>query len=156
MGPITSVNVTVGQGSTGTAQVGGVSRSNVVFGGVGSISAQGSSAGITQIHAAVSQMLSRVGGGLQNDKMLQMLIGLIILLALLREMQGGGNSALGALAQLGQGGSQTPSGVLLFSQTTIEIQQTTSNAAFGGDQPYASSGETGAAQSTGTTIDTVA
>ena len=152
MGPITSVNVAAGQGSAGSAQVGGASASNSAAGGTGRVSAQSSSAsvGITRINAEVSQMLSGIGGGLQNDKMLQMLIGLIILLALLRAMQGGSDSALGALSQFGQGGSQTHTGELLFSQTTIEIQQVTSNVALGGGEAYASSADTG------TTIDTTA
>jgi hypothetical protein len=74
------------------------------------------------INAAVSQLLQGIGGGAENNKTLQMLIALLILVALLDSSQQPTASAgsLDALASgIGQGGYSGFS----MSSTTITIEQ---------------------------------
>ncbi len=105
----------------------------------------GTTSAVTQIHSAVSQMLQSVGGGVENDKMLQMLIALMILLALLEEMQKPDTAARDALAQLGnRGNGQAQFMSTYASSTTVSFEYTTTTVVFGsadahftgsGDQP---------------------
>ena len=95
----------------------------------------GATEGTGGIASEVRAFLSEMGGGVQNNEGLQMLITLMIFLALLQAAQGGGSSASGdtfelleSLAQegaLGQG-----AGALHFEQTTISVTTTSIAAAF--------------------------
>ena len=61
---------------------------------VGNTRLLGRSAQISNINIAVSKMLQDIGGGVQDNKVLQLLIALLILMALLQNLsqQGGGQS----------------------------------------------------------------
>lgn len=113
--------------------------------GAGAAGVTGDTTAIMNFASQVTQMLSSIGGGLENDKMLRMMIGLLILMALLNEQQGGGSQGNGAqaaglgLPQSG-GGDQT----LLYqsySATSISIQQTSiTNVAYGSADAFTSAG----------------
>ena len=85
----------------------------------------GRSLQISNVNLAVTQMLQDVGGGVENDKMLQLMIALLILMALLENMQ---------QQQGGSGGSSGGSGSsfntaqlmgMFLSSSSITIEQTT-------------------------------
>lgn len=97
----------------------------------------GMTSAVTQIHSAVSQMLRSVGGGVENDKMLQMLIALMILLALLEEMQKPDTAARDALAELAKRGDPQAQFMSAYtSSTTISLEYTTTTVVFGSGDPY--------------------
>ena len=75
-----------------------------------------------EINAAVSQLLQSVGGGLETNKTLQMLIALLILVTLLQGSRDGGSTAgdLDSLARRGTGGYLG----IAMSSTTITVEQT--------------------------------
>ena len=80
---------------------------------------------ISRVHSQVTELLQSVGGGLENDKMLQLLIATILLMALLQGSQSNSQSGADILRSLGGGRqdqSQTIS--LLSSSTSIAFQQT--------------------------------
>jgi hypothetical protein len=108
------------------------------------------------INNSISQMLRGIGGGLENNKMLEMMIALMIIMAMLDQQQqgGGGTSPLDALQKLGAGGSGGAGSVQFssssYSSTSISMQNTsisfTSSAAetFGAiSQPDGAGGTTG-------------
>ena len=91
------------------------------------------------VFSQVGQMLESIGGGVQNDQLLRMMIALLILQALLENSSGGGDQATNPLDVLNNMQSGSVAG-LYASSTSIEIQQTmttsismesTSVAAFG-------------------------
>jgi len=113
-------------------------RSAPSFGATGAQSTATTSA-VTQIHSAVSQMLQAVGGGVQNDKMLQMLIALMILFALLNDMQKPDTGARDAMAELGsRGGPQQQFVSGYSSSTTISFEYTSTTVMFGSSEAYSS------------------
>lgn len=92
-----------------------------------SFSSMSQSMAITRVHSQVAQMLQSVGGGLEHDKTLQMLIATILLMALLEASQKdtqGTAETLQALGGGGQGSGQSQSLSLYASYTSISIQQT--------------------------------
>ena len=106
------------------------------------------------INNSISQMLR--GIGLENNKMLELMIALMIIMAMLDQQQqgGGGASPLDALQKLGAGGSGGASSVQFssssYSSTSISMQYTsisyTSSAAetFGAiSQPEGTDATTG-------------
>lgn len=99
-----------------------------------------STTAITQIHQAVTQMLQSVGGGVEDDKVLKMLIGLLILLALLQEWYGATESPQDALARLGEGTGQSGAASLYFSSTTITLEQTTTTVVLQTQGAYGNAG----------------
>lgn len=95
----------------------------------------GSTARPGGIGSEVQALLREIGGGVQNNEALQMLITLMIFLALLQAAQGGGSSAsedsfkmLEALAK--NGTAQGSSAALYYEQTTISMTTATVAAAF--------------------------
>lgn len=114
----------------------------------------GQSVRMSNVNISVGQMLQGIGGGVENDKVLQMLIALMILMALLQnvQQQQGGSSQgssggsldtaqfLNSLASSNSSMSFEQSSVTLSSMTVAGAYQTT------GEQP----------QSTGQQIDTPA
>lgn len=96
--------------------------------------------GLTQFHAAISQMLQNIGGGLETDKTLRMLIGLIILLALLGELRNSGDSPRAALTPLDVGSQARVAG-LTASYSTIEVHQTSTTILLGSTGAYAGAGD---------------
>ena len=63
----------------------------------------GSTQGVVDVNSAVTELLQSVGGGVEDDKLLRMLIVLMILLALFENQQthpAGSNDALGAASGL--------------------------------------------------------
>ena len=85
---------------------------------------------IMNLSSAVSQLLQAVGGGVENDKALRMLIALMILLALLNEMQAPDTTASRGLGRSAAGGRP----LALFgssSSSFIAIQQTSTTIAIG-------------------------
>ncbi len=80
---------------------------------------------IMQAHSAVPQLLQGIDGAVENDKALQMLIGLIILLLLLENLKQNTGSARTGLSQLAAGGNIQPQFVGVYSSsTTTLISQT--------------------------------
>lgn len=97
---------------------------------------------ITRIHAAVAQMLQSIGGSAANDKVLQMLIALMILLALLKEQTDQASSLSQALSPLGRGHGHGSVMAAYYSSTTITIEQTTTTIWFqGSDSSYANASQ---------------
>lgn len=84
----------------------------------------------------VGQMLQSIGGGIENNKTLQMLIALMIFMALLQGAQGNQQQAQSGMELLsalggGAGGSGEASMSLYVEQTNISISSTTLMASFG-------------------------
>lgn len=100
----------------------------------------------------LSQLLSSVGDS-RNDQMMRMLIGLIILMAVLQELQGdqqgGGQRANGAnlLDSLGGGNYST----MTYTSTSITVEQSSVAAAYNADAGggQASGGQAGGTQQGG-------
>ncbi len=123
-----------GSQQLGSAGLGSVA--NPMFGGT--TDALGGSRAIEDVQSSVSQLLTGLGGAI-DDKLLQMLIALIILSALLEQMRGesgGQGDALSALGGRGQGGQQGG----YFSSTTISIEQTTTTIHFQFTESYSTGG----------------
>ena len=79
---------------------------------------------LTQIDAAVSQLLQSIGVSAEDDEMLRMLIGLIIVLALLENSQDEASGAQSTLLSPGSGGHGSGSVELSLPPTMIAIEQT--------------------------------
>lgn len=133
-------------------------------GGAGSVSpAQGSTGGsgataavsstmagqslqISNVNISVGQMLQGIGGGVENDKILQMLIALMILMALLQNLQQQqGGSSQGSSSGSGLDASQflgqtMSSSSMTFEQSTITLSSMTVTGAYQttGEQPQTS------------------
>ncbi len=152
MDPIPPVNIgSAGRSSHPTLdlnQVGGATRTGATPGMAGfSSQAVGDSTALRQIDAAVSQLVQSLGGSAADEKILRMLIGLIILLALLRGSQDEPASAQNALASLAGGSNSSQFVALYASSTTISIEQTTTTIVLGTADTYAaaSNGDSGQA-----------
>ncbi len=81
--------------------------------------------GAANVFAAVTELLNSIGGGVQDDELLRLLIVLMVLMAQLENQQNqlaGGGDPLGALGGGNGGTGQTIS--IYSSSTTISIQQT--------------------------------
>ncbi len=104
-------------GSAGAAAAGSTAVSSAVAKSSLSISA-------TMINSSVSTMLAGLGGGLEDDRMLRMIIGLLILLAMLDgERHSGASTQM--LGRLTQGSGMTEAVAhSQFSMISIDIQQT--------------------------------
>lgn len=152
MVPILPVDVYQGgspfYAAAGIGQPGGTARADGALGGTpfAPILTGIDSTALTQIDAVVSQLLQSIGGSAEDDKLLRMLIGLIILLALLENSQDEAASAQNALLSLGSGSQQPQSIDLYWSSTTIAIEQTTTTILF-------QTAETHAAASAGEQLD---
>ncbi len=103
--------------SGGTVEVGGAQSSSSIV--------QSSSMSFTSVNTSVTQMLQSIGGGVENDQMLKMLIGLMILLSLLGSQQEEGEG--GSQSQMGQMGMESSSQSqyvgIFASSTTVSMQQ---------------------------------
>lgn len=110
----------------------------------------GRSMQISNVNMSVGQMLQGIGGGVENDKVLQMLIALMILMALLQNLQQqqGGSSGSSSQGSSNGGGldasqflGQTmSSSSMSFEQSTIAFSNMTVTGAYQttGEQPQAS------------------
>lgn len=116
----------------------------------------GDSTALTQIDTAVSQLVQSLGGSAEDEKILRMLIGLIILLALLKGSQDEAGSAQGALASLGGGNNNSQFVALSESSTTISIEQTTTTIVLGTADTYAAGSNGSQGQAGGGQIDVFA
>lgn len=67
------------------------------------------------ISTSVSQMLSSIGGGIQNNQMLELMVALLILMSMM-EQQRDGNTGGSALGQLGAGVSASS-----FSYSSVSV-----------------------------------
>ncbi len=111
---------------------------------------------IMQAHSAVPQLLQGIDGAVENDKTLQMLIGLIILLWLLlleNPKQNTGSAPTG-LSQLAAGGNSQPQFVGVYSSSTTTLISQTATTMFVStmDKP-AVSFDTGQPEPQGSQID---
>lgn len=80
---------------------------------------------IMNIFTAVSEMMQSIGGSVENDQMLRLLVATMILMALLDPAQKSAESAGKALEGLGQRSADQSQFVgIYYSSTTITIQQT--------------------------------
>ena len=155
MGPISAVNVNPTaasfQASPATRPAADAAGSGSAAGGVqiASASVVSSSLSITNVHNAVGSLLQSIDADLANNKMLRMLIGLMILLALLQNSQSKGEEAGQELGNPGSA-SRTQFLGVFSSSTTVQIQQSVSTAlavevtgAFGSSasQPESSGGQ---------------
>lgn len=129
MGPISSVSLNPAvqnASSLGAANIGGAAQTGATSPTTAAGVLSGSQS-ITNVFAAVSTMMQSIGGGVENDRLMRMLIALMIILSLLQgqqeaQSQSGGNE----LAQLGGGANGRSSYIGIFSSsTTIIFQQTT-------------------------------
>ncbi len=93
--------------------------------GTGSLGGSNATRGTTDVFSAVTELLQSVGGGVEDDGLLRLLITLMILMAQLDNQQSqlnDGGNALRALGGGNSGGGQTLS--IYSSSTTISIQHT--------------------------------
>ncbi len=112
-------------GSAGAAPMGGT-VGGTAGGAAGSSAVAKSSLSIsaTMISSSVCTMLAGLGGGLDDDRMLRMIIGLLILLAMLDGERNSGASTQ-MLDRLTQGSGMTQAAARSqFSMISIDIQQT--------------------------------
>ena len=149
VGPIQGNLDRIGGGSADASPIRApASSTSSTFG----ISASTSTTSLLQVQSSVQVMLQSIGGGVENDQVLKMLIGLLILMALLQNPDQSESSlqrSLDALGQLGVGASGGGQVGVSF-----EFQQTTSITMI--SQQYESvriDGATG--PSTGGSLDTV-
>ncbi len=109
---------------------------------------------VNNLNSAISDLLQGLGGGLEDDKVLRMMIALIILLALLQSSQGGAASDHNTLAPLGLGGNAQPQSVGIYSSsTTIAIQQTTTTMVLHSVESYSTASTDNPVDSQGGQID---
>lgn len=133
MGPISAVNVNPTTASFGASPAtqpkadaaGGGSAAGGVQ--IASTSVISSSLSITNVHNAVGSLLQSIDADLANNKMLRMLIGLMILLAMLQNSQSQGGGAGKGLENPGSAGRTQFLGVF-SSSTTVQIQQSVSTS----------------------------
>jgi hypothetical protein len=122
MGPVQPVGqgIQPGIGISPTAGADGAAASA----GVSStaLTASVSSMRITMVHTSVDAMLAQIGGGVQNDTYLRMIIALLILNALLNGERASSDSAVGL-----PNASRPPSSASLLSlhseTNSIQIQE---------------------------------
>ncbi len=140
MGLISSVSLNPAGGTAGclgTAKIGGAAQAGATS-PTTAVGVLSGSQSISNVFAAVSTMMQSIGGSVENDRMMRMLIALMILLSLLQEQQesqsqSGGNE----LAQLGNGANSRSSYIGIFSSsTTIIFQQTTTEVSLSSHEQY--------------------
>ena len=133
-----------------------VSQSSIVSATSSGASIASTSISVTMIHSQVNAMLSSLGGGLENNQMLRLLIALMILDALLTGQQGdgssGGSALLGALGQLGSNQNELAMQIESTS-LTVEIQQ---QSMFAQSSDMLTVSSQLAEQTPGTTLNTLA
>ncbi len=154
MGPIDPVGFTGMQAGRSNGAVGVDGPDQLSRSSAGSLGSP--MRGIAQDAGALGQLIKNLGGASLDESTFQMLIGLIILLAILEKLQGGGESPQAALAPLGQGGGQSQFGDINVSQTSIQIEQTTTTMVFGSADAYSSGAASDDASAGGSTIDVAA
>ena len=154
MGPIDPVGFTGIQAGRSNGAVGADGPNELSRSTAGSLGSP--MHGIDQDGGALGQLIKNLGGASLDESTFQMLIGLIILLAILEKLQGGGESPQAALAPLGQGGGQSQFGDINVSQTSIQIEQTTTTMVFGTADAYSSGTVSGDVSDGGSTIDVAA
>ena len=141
MGLISSVSLNPADGNSGSLGVANTSGA-AQAGTTSPTTAAGvltGSQSITNVCAAVSTMMQSIGGGVENDRMMRMLIALMLILSLLQnqqesQSQSGGNE----LALLGNGTNSRSSYIGIFSSsTTITFQQTTTQVSLSSHEQYA-------------------
>lgn len=114
----------------------------------------GNSQALAHVFAAVSELLREIEGSTENDKVLQALIALLILMTLLQSITDRSDSG-GSLL----GGSSGPTGanpILMassYTSTTISIEQTTVTSVYELSAGSASAYDLGQLDATGDTID---
>jgi len=112
--------------------------------GLGSLQASTLTSSVAQVSAAVGELLKAIGGGVENDQALRMLVVLFILMALLEKPQvhdGAANAALQQLGNTGNAGTRFVS--LSSSSTTIEIQQSSTTVVYGSVEGQSAPSKTG-------------
>lgn len=143
MGLISSVSLNPAggnAGSLGAANIGGAAQAGAASPTTAAGVLSGSQS-ISNVFAAVSTMMQSIGGGVENDRMMRMLIALMIILSLLQDQQesqsqSGGNQ----LAQLGNGASSRSTYIGIFSSsTTVIFQQTSTEVSLNSHEQYAAS-----------------
>lgn len=88
----------------------------------------GQSISALSVSSSVSQLLTSIGGGVENNKMLELMIALLIIMSMLDQQRGsgGGSDALSKLGGMGSGMSS--SGIayssMSYSSTVISTQYT--------------------------------
>ena len=136
MGPVPAVNIGSTGGAAGLGSTAAIIEPSSAYGsantaGLAPSGATGVSQAAMRVPSAVTQLLQSIGGGIENNKLLRLLITALILLALLEQQQEDLASAGKALAQLGaRAGDQSQFIGIFSSSTTISIQQTTTTVMF--------------------------
>ena len=130
MGPIIPAGMGANPISTAPARAGGAgglspSQPLAPGGSATNTSAIGDPTRVSEVFDAVTQLLRGLGGSLENDAVLKMMIALLILLALLDGSRDPAQAQRDSLLALGSRTSQTFSAVIMTaSSTTISIEQT--------------------------------
>lgn len=128
MGPISAI------GTTGTSMPRQVTNTTAPSGASGTGSIATTSMAVSRVNSSVAQMLQNIGGGIEDNKMLRMLIAALVLLALLEEAQAGGDNGTNLLSGLGEGqGSRSQYVGIFSSSTTVSIEQTSTTIFFASD-----------------------
>ena len=117
----------VGPNPTGAVPTQGVQAAPVSAPGTSAtaVSAVSSSLSISMVHTQVDTMLQAIGGGVQDNQLLRMVIALMILQALLAKDGGSQQAAIdGLLDVLRTGAGQRTTAVSMHSATNVvQIQQ---------------------------------
>ncbi|MFQ5589999.1 MAG: hypothetical protein ACE5HE_02440 [Phycisphaerae bacterium] len=109
--------------------------------------------GVADVLTGVGELLNSIGGGVENDKLLQLLIVLLILTALLDNQQGRAADNGQILRSLGSERAAAGQTISMYSSsTTISIQQTDIAVVMGGAFDAGGQGE----GAPGGTLDVVA
>jgi len=151
MGPIDPVSFTGVQAGRSSSAVGAEGLNQLSRSEAGSLGSP--IRGIDQDAGALGQLLKNLGGASLDERTFQMLIGLIILLAILEKLQGGGDSPQAALAPLSQRGGQAQFSDINVSHISIQIEQTTTTMVFGTAEAYSTGTDNNGARAGGSTID---
>lgn len=117
----------VGPSPTGAVPTQGVQAAPVSVPGTSAtaVSAVSSSLSISMVHTEVDAMLQAIGGGVQDNQLLRMVIALMILQALLAQDGGSQQAAIdGLLDVLRTGTGQRTAAMSMHSATNmVQIQQ---------------------------------
>lgn len=107
----------------------------------------GDTSPLAKLGNQIGQLLQGIGGGLENNKVLQLMIGLMILLTLLEGSAKGGQSAADPLSGLGSGdGGRGAYGSMEASTTSITIEHTSMTMTASSVETMAASADDGQAQ----------
>ncbi len=136
MGPISSIGAGAPRPATfaTTGQTGASSGAGALSnrGTLGPSQGLSTALAMSRVQTAVSEMLRNVGGGVESNKALQMLIALVILLALMESSQNAAASSGSGLEQLGAGRGSGAEFISLYSSsTTITFEQSTTTLTVG-------------------------